>query len=85
MPLLSISSDTAVRVRRNNGSSVTFINQSAVDVYFDVEPARLNSSAPGAIPSGTKLAANGGEKEFENFPGSMWFRATANTTIEVQP
>lgn len=85
MPPLLVSSDVAVRIRRNAGSSVTFINQSNVDVYFDIEPMRLNSTAPGVTPNGTKLAANGGEKEVDNFPGSMWFRAVSSTSIEVQP
>lgn len=85
MPIAFIPSDVAIRIRRPQGASVTLINQSAIDVYFDAEPGRLNASAPGTTPNGTKLAANGGEKEFENFPGSMWFRAIANTSIEVQP
>jgi hypothetical protein len=51
-----------------------------------MEPARLNSSFPGVAPlAGTKLAANGGEKQFFNFPkGGVWFRATTATSIEVQ-
>lgn len=85
MPVVMVSSDVAIKVWRPKGASVTLINQSTVDVYFDREPGRLNASAPGSTPSGTKLAANGGEKEFRDWPGSMYFRSISNTTIEVQP
>jgi hypothetical protein len=85
MPFLIVSSDIAVKVWRPKGSNVTLINQSGVDVFFDREPSRLNATAPGTVPNGSKLAANGGEKEFDNWPGAMWFRAISNTTIEVQP
>lgn len=86
MPLVSVPIESAIRVLREPGSDVTFINQSSIDVYFDMEPARLNSSFPGVAPlAGTKLAANGGEKQFINFPkGGVWFRATTATSIEVQ-
>jgi hypothetical protein len=82
---LQIPTDYAVPVRRAPGATVTFINQSAVDVYFDRDPNRLNSVKTGDTPDGTKLAANGGQLQWAQFPGTLWFRAAAATTIEVQP
>lgn len=88
MALLLVDNITAVHLtrRRDIGCAVTILNQSSVDVYYDTEPGRLNASVSGVIPSGTLLAANGGEKEFTNFPrNGLWFRAASKTTIEVQP
>jgi hypothetical protein len=85
MPLVTVPTESAIRVCRTPGSDVVFVNQSTIDVYFDMEPGRLNSTPVGSTPSGTKLAANGGEKQFQNFPsGGVWFRAAAYTSIEVQ-
>jgi hypothetical protein len=86
LPLVTVPTESAIRVSRPEGSTVTFINQSAVNVYMDYEAGRLNSSTPLVEPmNGTKLAANGGEKEFKNFPrGGVWLRAAAYTSIEVQ-
>lgn len=86
MPLVTVPTESAIRVMRPQGSTVTFINQSAINVYMDYEPGRLNSSQPGIEPlNGTKLAANGGEKEFKNFPCTgIWLRAAVYTSIEVQ-
>jgi hypothetical protein len=85
MAKIEVSSGNAVVVRRAPGSTVTFINQSAVDVYFDADPNRLNKSVDGSIPDGSLLPANGGNIQFSNFPGAYWFRAAAATTIEAQP
>lgn len=82
---LQVPNDYAVPVRRTPGATVTFINQSAVDVYFDRDPNRLNACLPAAVPDGTKLVAAGGQLQWANFPGTLWFRAAAQTTIEVQP
>lgn len=86
MPQLVVDFVTAVPLRRPKGIQVTLVNQSAVDVYMDREVNRVNQSTPTGVPSGTKIAASGGQVQLEPFPGEMWFRtATTVTTIEVQP
>lgn len=56
------------------------------DVYFETSAVatRLNASAPGTIPSGTKLSAGGGQVQFTDAP-EIWMRAILQTTVEVQP
>jgi hypothetical protein len=77
--------NTATPVRRTQGAQVTLINQQPVDVYFDFNKDRLNASAPGVVPDGTKIAASTGQIQLDNFPGVVWTRAVAATFIEVQP
>ena len=81
----AIPIDSAVAVRRRPGSTVTFVNQSAQDVYFDRDPNRLNKTLAGAVPDGTLLAKNGGQLQWPGFPGVVWFRSAVATSIEVQP
>jgi hypothetical protein len=76
---------TATPIRRQKGSQVTLVNQLAVDVYFDFNRERLNASAPGVVPAGTKLVATTGSIQIDNFPGVVWTRAVSQTSIEVQP
>lgn len=80
-----VPADIAAPIRRAKGSTVTFVNQSATDVYFDSDYQRLNASVAGSTPDGTKLAANGGQIQATDYPGLLWFRAATQTTIEVQP
>jgi hypothetical protein len=82
---LIVPNDYAVPVRRTPGATVTFINQSATDVYCDRDPNRLNAAPTGTAPDGTKIVAAGGQLQWAQFPGTLWFRAAAATTIEVQP
>lgn len=87
MPQEVVTADIARAIRRTPGSTVTFINQGATDVYFDSNPGRLNASAPGSVPSGTKIANTGGQIQFASYPdnGVVWVRAATQTTLEVQP
>lgn len=86
MAKFSVPSAKAVAVRRQPGITITFVNQSAtVDVYFDRQEERLNRTLDGAVPDGTLLAKNGGQLQWPNFPGLLWFRAQSDTTIEVTP
>lgn len=87
MPLQIVSTDRAVAIRRAPNTTVTLINNSATDVYIDTDPSRLNASLPGAVPSGTKLAAAGGQIQIAAFftSGVIYARAAAQVTIEVQP
>jgi hypothetical protein len=86
MPFVLVPSDIAERIIRPEGSDVTVINQSTIDVYMDAEAGRLNASAPGSTPNGTRIAANGGEHRIRHWPcKGMWVRAAATTTIEVEP
>jgi len=82
---LPVPNDNVAVVRRSPGTTVTFINQSAVDVYFDEDPNRLNNCLSGAVPNGTKLVNGGGQLQWANFKGTLYFRAATPTTIEVQP
>lgn len=83
--LVIVSTDRANLIRRPAGSTVTFVNQSAVDVYVDSDPARLNASVAGGTPSGIKIAATGGQVQISDFPGFIYARAATATTIDVLP
>jgi hypothetical protein len=85
MPQQIISADHAVAIRRKPGSNTLFVNQSAVDVYIDDEGKRLNATVQGVVPSGTKVAANGGQVNWSSYSGVIYARAVTATTIEVQP
>ena len=68
------------------GSNLTLKNDSTTDVYYDVMAAgaQLNGSAPGTIPTGTKLANGGGTIQFFNAPRDLWVRSATQTTLSVQ-
>jgi hypothetical protein len=85
MAKFNVSAVKAAAVRRPAGITITFVNQSATDVYFDREEGRLLKTVAGAVPDGTLLAKNGGQLQWPNFPGVLWFRAATTTTIEVTP
>jgi hypothetical protein len=81
-----VRNDRAVSLVRPRGANITVINQSGTIVYADSDPNRLNGGTiPTGVPSGTALAAAGGEIQFTDYPGIWWFRAAAETTVEVQP
>lgn len=80
-----IPADRAIAIRRPKGSTVTLVNQSAVNVFIDSDYNRLNASLAGAIPSGTLLAAAGGQVQITDYPGVYYARAAVETTLEVQP
>lgn len=80
-----VPAENAKPIRRQRGSQVTLVNQSAVDVYFDFNPNRLNATPVGVAPSGTKLLATTGSIQIDSFPGVIWVRAATPTQIEVQP
>lgn len=85
MANFNVDDENAVAFRRRAGGTVTFVNQLAVDVYMDRDPQGLNASAVGAVPSGMKIAAAGGQLQYPNFPGVLWFRAASKTKIAVVP
>jgi hypothetical protein len=85
MAKFNVDDKNAVALRRKAGITITLVNQSATDVYFDRYPERLNASATGVAPAGMKLAASGGQLQYPNFPGVLWFRAAAKTSIEAVP
>ena len=85
MANFNVDDENAVALRRKIGETVTLVNQSATDVYLARDPARLNVSVVGAVPDGLKLAAAGGQLQYPNFPGALWFRAAAKTSIKVVP
>jgi hypothetical protein len=85
MSQFNVDDISAVAYRTKAGVTITLVNQSATDVYLDRVPDRLNRSAIGAVPSGIKLANGGGQLQWPNFPGTLWFRAATKTSIEVVP
>lgn len=85
MAKFSVPASKAVAVRRQPGITITFVNQSATDVYFDRQEERLDRTLAGAVPDGTLLAKSGGQLQWPNFPGVLWFRAQTDTSIEVTP
>jgi hypothetical protein len=68
------------------GSNLTLANNSAVDVYYTTEAGggALNSTAPGIVPTGTKLVASTGFVQFQDAPHSLWVRAISQTQLDVQ-
>lgn len=85
MATFNVDDQNAVALRRKAGITITLVNQSATDVYLARDPARLNASKTGSAPAGMKLAATGGQLQYPNFPGVLWFRAAAQTSIEAVP
>lgn len=85
MAKFNVDDENAVALRRKAGITVTFVNQSATDVYVDRSADRLNATLTGAVPDGMKIANGGGQLQWPNFPGTLWFRAAAKTSIEVVP
>ena len=85
MAKFQVDDDKAVALRRRAGITVTLVNQSATDVYLNRDPDRLNTTVTGAVPPGMQLAKNGGQLQYPNFPGVLWFRAASKTSIEVVP
>lgn len=83
MSVQIVKADTPVAIRRKPGSTVTFNNYSAVDVYVSNDRSQLAASLPGVAPSGTKLAATTGSLQVVNFPGVVWARSATDTTIEI--
>lgn len=85
MAKVLIPIENAVAIRRPKGSQVTLVNQTAVDVYIDFNRQRLEASAVGAVPDGTKIAANTGQVQVDSFPGVIYARSAVATSLEVQP
>lgn len=75
----------ATSLRNFEGSNLTLVNSSSTDVYYDVEAVAgtLNGSAPGAIPVGTKLAANTGFIQWFKAPRDLWLRSATQTVIDL--
>ena len=76
----------ATSLRSFAGANLTLTNSSAVDVYYDVQAvaATLNTTIPGAIPVGTKIAASGGFINFQEAPAELWVRSATQTVLDVQ-
>lgn len=76
----------ATSLRSFAGANLTLTNSSAVDVYYDVQTvaSTLNTTLPGAIPVGTKIAASGGFINFQEAPRELWVRSATQTVLDVQ-
>lgn len=85
MANFNVDDEKAVALRRAAGITITMVNQSATDVYFSAQREELVTTPTGAVPNGLKLAAAGGQLQYPNFPGVLWFRAAAKTSIKVVP
>lgn len=85
MPAEPVTSDIPRAIRRQPGATVTFVNQTATDVYFDNDWGRIAQGLQGSVPTGTKIAANGGQVQWSAYPGVMYVRSATPTTLEVQP
>lgn len=85
MATFNVDDQTAVALRRREGITITLVNQSATDVYFSRERDELITTPTGTVPKGLKLAAAGGQLQYPNFPGVLWFRAAAKTSIKAVP
>lgn len=85
MPAEPVTSDIPRAIRRPPGSTVTFVNQSVTDVYFDADWGRIAQGLQGSVPTGTKIANGGGQVQWSSFPGVMYVRAVTPTSLEVQP
>ena len=82
-----VGSTRATLIKRGVTTSVLLVNQSATDVYLDSSANQLMAVAPAVVPTvGIKLAANGGQVQWQPYVGSeIWGRAVADTFIELQP
>jgi hypothetical protein len=68
------------------GVTILLNNQSAVDVYYDSNPNRLNATVAGDVPDGSKLAAHSSLPIASTQDNSaIWFRAATETQIDIQP
>lgn len=88
MALELVPVENAKPIRRPRNSQVTLINQSATDVFFDFNAARLNSAAVGAVGvnNGTKLVNTNGSIQIDMHERDVIFvRANTATQIDVQP
>lgn len=85
MPQFFIPIENAIAIRRKKGVTLTLQNLSATDVYLNNDPGVLNSTPPGSVPSGLKLAANTGFIQMQNFPGLIWARSAVATSIVTDP
>lgn len=76
----------ATSLREFAGSNLILTNSSATDIYYDVQLSGtgLNSTAPGVIPIGTKIASGGGTVYFEDAPRELWVRAITQAVLDVQ-
>lgn len=88
----SVEADRATALRRQKGTQVTIVNQSAVNVYMSDDPQQLNGTAFGVAPNGMLIAAfaagpppTAGQVQIDNFKGVVWLRAAAQTIVEVYP
>lgn len=79
-----VPNNKAIAVRRKAGTTVTFLNKSANSVYYSREEDQLNTVVAGAVPEGTELAATD-QLQWPSFPGTVWFRAAVQTTLDVVP
>jgi len=80
-----VDDEKPVALRRPAGITIQMVNQNAVDVYFSAEREELVTTPTGAVPNGLQLAKAGGQLQYPNFPGVLWFRAAAKTSIQVVP
>jgi hypothetical protein len=85
MPLEPVTADIPRAIRRPPGTTVTFVNQSATDVYMDADWGRLAQGLQGSVPTGTKIVNGGGQVQWSSYPGVIYVRAASATTLEVQP
>lgn len=87
MPKITVPIENAIPIRRKVGETVTLINFSATDCYIDFDAGRLNATAPGVVPSGSKIASGGGQLQITNLPepGVIWARAAVQMDLDVQP
>lgn len=76
----------ATNLREFADKNLTLTNSTAIDIYWEVaaQGGGINATAPGVIPNGTKLAANGGTVQFQNAPDNIWVRAISQTVLDVQ-
>jgi hypothetical protein len=76
----------ATNLREFADKNLTLTNSSAVDVYYEVaaQGGGINAALAGAVPSGTKIAANGGTIQWQNAPDNIWVRAASQTVLDVQ-
>jgi hypothetical protein len=85
MPLELVQTNVPRPIRRPKGANILMTNQSAIDVYFSNDYNVLAITAPGAVPNGVKLSANGGQLTWNAWPGVVYFRSVSDTLIGVEP
>lgn len=78
--------DRSRAIRRPVGITVTIFNRSAVSVFYDTDPNRMNRSLTGTALEGIEIPPST-QAQIASNPGIFYMRAagTAPVVVDVEP